>query len=120
MTLLDYPQVPLTLSSAQTADGGETLSVTGYLDVFTASALRPALLAAAQSSGHPNSGALTLDLSCVRFVDRAGLDLLLIVRNAVKAQNRALTIRLRPGSQPETIFQASKLAELTETVQETS
>ncbi len=111
MTLLDCPQVPLTLSSAQIA-GGETLSVTGYLDAFTTPALRPALLAAAGDAPYPKSSALMLDLSCVRFIDRAGLDLLLSVRDAVKAQNRALTVRLRPGSQPETVFRASALADL--------
>ena len=111
MTLLDLPQVPLTLSSALTADG-ETLSVTGYMDTFTVPVLQAALLAATQRSGHPKSGALTLDLSCVRFIDQAGLDLLLSVRDTVEAQHRALTVRLRPGSQPETIFRASTLADL--------
>lgn len=111
MTLLDCPQTPLMLSLVQTADG-ETLSVTGYMDTFTAPTLRPALLAAAERSGHPKSGALTLDLSCVRFVDQAGLDLLLRVRDTVEAQHRTLTVRLRPGSQPETIFRASTLADL--------
>ena len=111
MTLLDCPQVPLTLSSVQTA-GGETVAVTGYLDAFTVPMLRPALLAAAERSAHPKSGTLTLDLSCVRFIDRAGLDLLLSVRDTVEAQHRALTVRLRPGSQPETIFRASTLADL--------
>ena len=110
MTLLDCPQVPLTLSSAQTADG-ETLSVTGYLDTFTVPVLQAALLAAIERFGHPKSGALTLDLSCVRFIDRAGLDLLLSVRDKVEAY-RALTVRLRPGSQPETIFRVSTLADL--------
>lgn len=111
MTLLDYPQVPLMLSSMQTA-GGETLSITGYLDTSTAPMLRPVLLAAAERSSHPKSGALMLDLSCVRFIDRAGLDLLLSVRDTVEAQSRALTVRLRPGSQPETLFRASNLADL--------
>jgi ABC-type transporter Mla MlaB component len=111
MTLLDDPQVPLMLSSVQTADGGETLSITGYLDTFTVPALQAALLAATERSAHPKSGALTLELSCVRFIDRAGLELLRRVRDAVKGQ-RALTVRLRPGSQPETIFRASALADL--------
>ncbi len=111
MTLLDCPHTPLMLSSVQTA-AGETLSVIGYMDTFTAPTLRPALLAAAEGSHCPKSGALTLDLSCVRFIDRAGLDLLLSVRDTASAQNRALTIRLRPGSQPETIFRASALADL--------
>ncbi len=112
MILLDYPQVPLMLSSAQTAGGGETLSVTGYLDTFTVPALQAALLAATERSAHPKSGALTLDLSCVRFIDRAGLDLLLLVRDTAAVKRRALTVRLRPGSQPETIFRASALADL--------
>lgn len=111
MTLLHCPHTPLTLTSLQTADG-ETLSVTGYVDTFTVPTLRAALLAAADDQGHPKSGTLTLDLSCVRFIDRVGLDLLLAVRGMVEAQNRALTIRLRPGSQPETIFHASALSGL--------
>ena len=111
MTLLDCPHLPLQLISLQTA-GGETLSVIGYLDTFTVPSLRAALLDAVQQRGHPKSGALTLDLSCVRFIDRVGLALLLDLRTVVEAQSRALTIRLRPGSQPETAFRASALSGL--------
>ena len=111
MTLLDCPHTPLQLTSLQTA-AGETLSVIGYLDTFTVPALRAALLDAIQQGGHPKSDALTLDLSCVRFIDAAGVSLLLALRERVEAQSRALTIRLRPGSQPETVFHASALSGL--------
>lgn len=111
MTLLDCPHTPLLLTSLQTAVG-ETLSVIGYLDTFTVPTLRATLLDAVQQRGHPKSGALTLDLSCVRFIDAAGVSLLLDLRAAVETQSRALTIRLRPGSQPETVFRASALSGL--------
>jgi len=111
MTLLDCPQIPLTLASVQTA-AGETLSITGYLDQFTVPTLQPALLEAAEHQSHPKSGPLTLDLSCVRYVDAAGLALLSQASETVEAQSRAVVIRLRPGSQPETVFRSSALCDL--------
>ena len=111
MTLLDLPQVPLTLTQFQ--DGqSEILSVVGYLDAFTVPTLQPVLLAAIERLDHPKAGSLTVDLSCARLVDHAGLELLLQVREQITRQGRTLVIRLRPGSQPETLFHARKLDSL--------
>ena len=114
MTLLDYPQVPLMLTQLQIGTT-EVLSITGYLDMFTAPTLQPALLAAVERLDHPKAGSLTLDLSCVRFIDSAGLELLLGIRQSITEQERTLVIRLRPGSQPEALLQASKLGTLLHT-----
>ncbi len=111
MTLLDLPQVPLTLTQFQ--DGrSEVLSITGYVDEFTTPLLQPALLAAVERLDHPKAGSLIVDLSCSRLIDHAGLQMLLRVREKITAQGRLLVIRLRPGSQPEAVFRASKLAGL--------
>ena len=111
MTILDLPQVPLTLTHHQSARV-EVLSVTGYMDVFTTPTLQPALLAAVEGLDHPKAGVLTVDISCVRLIDHDGLQMLLRVREQIAAQGRTLIIRLRPGSQPETVFRSSKLAGL--------
>ena len=109
MTILDLPQVPLTLTQFQSGQK-ETLAVTGYMDAFTVPTLQPALLAAIARLDHPKAGLLTIDLSCVRLIDHDGLQMLLRVREQIAAQGRTLIIRLRPGSQPETVFRSSKLA----------
>ena len=111
MTVLDLPQVPLTLSHHQT-ERSEVLSVTGYMDMFTMPTLQPALLAAVERSDHPKAGVLTVDISCVRLIDHDGLQMLLRVREKIAGQGRTLVVRLRPGSQPETVFRSSKLAGL--------
>lgn len=108
MTLLDLPQVPLTLTHART-DRSDVLSVTGYLDSFTVPLLEEKFLEAVERLDHSKSESLTVDLSCVRFIDRAGLELLLRARRRIADQDRSLVIRLRPGSQPETLFAASKV-----------
>lgn len=111
MTILDLPQVPLTLTQLSTAVA-EVLSVTGYMDRFTTPTLGPALLSAAARGDHPKAGVLTVDISGVRLIDHDGLQALLRVREIAAGQGRTLVIRLRPGSQPETVFRASKLAGL--------
>ncbi len=111
MTLLDLPQVPLMLSHHQSAQT-EVLSVTGYIDAFTVPTLQPALLAAVEHLDHPKAGVLTVDISGVRLIDHDGLQMLLRVREKITDQGRTLVIRLRPGSQPETVFRGSKLASL--------
>ncbi len=108
MTLLDLPQVPLTLTLAQN-DGGDVLTVIGYVDSFTVPTIQPVLLAAADRRDHPKAGGLTLDLSCVRYIDRAGLEMLLQMRETVADQECDLVIRLRPGSQPETMLRDLKI-----------
>ena len=111
MTILDLPQVPLMLTHLQ-SDRSEVLSVVGYMDTFTVPTLRPAVLGAVDRLDHPKAGILTVDISCVRLIDHDGLQLLLRVREQIIAQGRTLVIRLRPGSQPETVFRSSKLAGL--------
>ena len=111
MTILDLPQVPLTLSHHQ-SDRAEVLSVVGYMDTFTVPTLQPAVLGAIDGLDHPKAGILTVDISCVRLIDYDGLQLLLRVREKIAAQGRTLVIRLRPGSQPETVFRSSKFAGL--------
>ena len=111
MTILDLPQVPLMLTHLQ-SDWGEVLSVVGYMDAFTVPTLQPAVLAAVERIDHPKAGILTVDISCVRLIDHDGLQMLLRVREKIAAQGSTLVIRLRPGSQPETVFQSSKLAGL--------
>jgi anti-anti-sigma regulatory factor len=108
VTLLDLRQIPLTLTQLS-SESGDILSVMGYVDRFTVPLLQPSLLAAAERRDHPKAGSLTIDLSCVRYLDRSGLDMLLRVREKAAAQNCALVIRLRPGSQPESLFRSSKI-----------
>ena len=108
MTLLDFPQVPLTLTRAH-SDSGDTLCVIGYVDEFTVPTLQPAFLAAAERLEHPKAGSLTVDLSCVRYIDQVGLEMLLRVREIIAGQDCTLVIRLRPGSQPDSLFRAVKL-----------
>ncbi len=111
MTLLDLPQVPLTLTQFQNGRS-EVLSITGYVDEFTTPVLQPALMAAVERLDHPKAGSLIVDLSCSRMIDHSGLQMLLRVREKIMAQSRTLIIRLRPGSQPETVFHSSSLASL--------
>ncbi len=111
MTVLDLPQVPLMLSHSQSAHA-EMLSVSGYMDAFTIPTLQPALLATVERLDHPKAGVLTVDISGVRLIDHDGLQMLLRVREKIAGQGRTLVIRLRPGSQPETVFRSSKLAGL--------
>ena len=108
MTLLDLPQIPLTLTHLR-SDQNDLLSFTGYVDAYTVPLLQPEFLAAAQSN-HPKSGPLVVDLSCVRFMDRAGVEMVMRVGEEMEAQGSTLVIRLRPGSQPETLLRASKLS----------
>jgi len=111
LTILDLPQVPLMLSHHH-SDRSEILSVTGYMDTFTVPTLQPALLATVERLDHPKAGLLTVDISGVRLIDHDGLQMLLRVREKITDQGRTLVIRLRPGSQPETVFRGSKLASL--------
>lgn len=112
MTLLDLPQVPLTLSQFL-SDQGDVLSVSGYVDVFTVPTLHPAFLDALQRRDHPKAGTLIVDLRCVRFIDRAGLAMLQSIREMVDGQGCAFIIRLRLNSQPETVIRTG--SQFTET-----
>ncbi|WP_426361737.1 STAS domain-containing protein [Streptomyces sp. E-08] len=84
--------------------GGAAATVSGELDVASATFLRTALLKALE--GCVEGGSVTLDLSQVTFCDSTGLNVLLRARRWALGEHRALTIR---AASP----QMSRLLELT-------
>lgn len=69
-------------------DGGPVVSVTGDLDLATASAFEDALLGAARQS----AGAVTVDLAQCTFIDLRGLRVLLAMRERLERSNRQMRL----------------------------
>jgi anti-sigma B factor antagonist len=92
----------LQIQSGRGPDGEPLITVTGELDLMGADALRQAIAAALQSG----RDRLALDLSGLRFIDSAGLAVL------IEAASRVETVELRSPS--DAVRRAVELTGLTD------
>jgi len=82
------PSDGIAISSSRDADGNAIIAVTGDLDLLAADSLRDAVTAALGGS----AGNLIFELSDLRFIDSAGLSVL------IEASSQAASVALRSPS----------------------
>lgn len=84
------------------AGGGTTLELGGDVDLANA----PELTARLEAVIDASTGAITVDLSHVTFLDSSGVEVLVLAQRRLKADGRRLTVR----NPSELVFRVLKLS----------
>lgn len=103
------PRGAVELTIEDQRDGDQVcLLLGGELDLLTAAQFN----ARVEEIVRHGTGGLTVDLRDLRFIDSAGLHVLLNVQRRLVRRGRRLSVRCRPGS----VARAIELARLSETL----